>query len=127
VVRITNKPTKPTLTEKFLQWTLNSLLVVLRRLRRLRLILTLVTLLGLLRLLSLLFLRELLGGLQDVEEVTAGLRISVSILILVFLGARAILFIWDRWGGNIQAWQLQQRPEPQPRGCPGHRPGGCWG
>lgn len=80
MVRITNKPTQTTLAEKFLQRTLNSLLVILGRLR---LILTLITLLSLLRLLGLLFLCELLGSLQDVEEVTAGLCIPVSILLLL--------------------------------------------
>jgi hypothetical protein len=78
VVRITNKTAQTTLTEKFLQRTLDSLLVILL------LILTLIALLALLRLLGLLFLRELLGGLQDVEEVTAGLCLPVSILLFVW-------------------------------------------
>lgn len=115
MIRITNKTAQPTLTEKFLQGTLNSLLVVLRRLL---LIFTLITLLPLLRLLGLLFLRELLGSLQDIEEVTARLCIPVSILLL---GSGSITV------DNVPAWQPQQRLVPRPRDCPGHRPQGYRG
>lgn len=113
--RTTNEFTKTTLTEKFLQRTLNSLLVILGGLL---LILTLITLLSLLRLLGLLFLRELLGSLQDIEEVTARLCIPVSILLL---GSGSITV------DNVPAWQPQQRLVPRPRDCPGHRPQGYRG